>query len=204
VGNGLHDIIISVNKFTAFNREAGDHIVIVATDVEDPFSEEISTFEGTITGNSEPEPLGDLSLPVHLSAFSAEAGDGQVLLKWTTESEINSLGFHIHRAIRKDSANYVKITKDIINSAGTSTDTHDYSFLDCNVDNGTTYYYRLESGNIDGSFTFSESVTMTPQEGLRVGIPHHFRLFHNYPNPFNPETTIEYDLSEANSLINSK
>ena len=33
---------------------------------------------------------GDASLPVELSLFEAVAGDGQILLKWATESEVNS------------------------------------------------------------------------------------------------------------------
>ncbi len=42
--------------------------------------------------------VGDLSLPVELTSFTATAGDGKVTLKWTTESEIENLGFNIYRS----------------------------------------------------------------------------------------------------------
>ena len=39
-----------------------------------------------------------MSLPVELSSFTANAGDGQVTLEWTTASEINNDAFLLERS----------------------------------------------------------------------------------------------------------
>jgi len=86
---------------------------------------------------------GDNSLPVLLTSFTAEAGDGEATLHWVTECEMDNLGFHIYRALT-EYGEYKRLTADLIAGAGTSTGRREYAFSDLRLTNGVTYWYRLE------------------------------------------------------------
>jgi len=105
----------------------------------------------------------DVSLPVTLVSFTATVGDGEVILRWVTQSEVANLGFNIYRAQGEETkeesgepqdTEYVKINSELIPGAGTSTVRHSYSFTDRGVDNGATYFYRLEDVSLDGKSAF--------------------------------------------------
>src|SRR5690606_21482967 len=80
-----------------------------------------------------------------------------------------------------------------INGAGTSTNTHHYSFVDDKVQYGT-YSYRLKQIDYDGSFAYSNVIE------IDVLTPLSFELAQNYPNPFNPTTIIEYSIVEPTNV----
>ncbi|MCK4790902.1 MAG: LamG domain-containing protein, partial [Desulfobacteraceae bacterium] len=74
----------------------GDHSVNAWTDLDATLDQGANTL--TKTGQSGTEyalgsPSGDNSLPVELSGFIAVSEMGAVILRWTTESEIENLGF---------------------------------------------------------------------------------------------------------------
>ncbi|RMH02497.1 MAG: hypothetical protein D6706_00005, partial [Chloroflexi bacterium] len=90
--------------------------------------------------------VGDLSLPVNLSSFSALAGTNKVTLKWATESEVENVGFEILRANDKD-GDYQEISSYRSNSSlkGQYSTSHrtDYRYDDQLVQTGQTYWYKL-------------------------------------------------------------
>ena len=121
-------------------------------------------------------------LPVELTSFTAaNNGAGQVVLSWQTATEVNNRIFEIQR--KTESSNY--LTVGFVRGEGTSSDQHNYTYTDKNV-NSETYTYRLKQIDFNGSFEFSAEITINA-----VG-PKTFDLSQNYPNPFNPTTAISY------------
>ena len=136
---------------------------------------------------------GDQSLPIGLTSFVAIGWDSEVVLKWSTASEIDNLGFAILRADIKD-INYKEIDSYKENSelkgAGTSSSQNDYQYVDENVFNGNTYWYKLVDIDLSGFRTEHGPIYSTP---IRK-VPKNFALYQNKPNPFNPSTIIEFDV----------
>jgi hypothetical protein len=58
------------------------------------------------------------------------------------------------------------------------------------------YSYRLKQIDTDGKFEYSEIVQVD------LGLPKEITLYPNYPNPFNPSTTISFTLpGDANVTL---
>ena len=72
-------------------------------------AENTKILTNTITYYGHPDDIGAPgvksggALPVTLSYFRAERTDAGVVLKWTTESEIDNAGFYIYRSETKNS-----------------------------------------------------------------------------------------------------
>ncbi|APF19568.1 hypothetical protein Calab_0044 [Caldithrix abyssi DSM 13497] len=159
---------------------------------------------GTINTTLSNEPLsgGDVSLPVALTSFNAIAGDGVVTLKWSTASEVNNEAFLVERSM--DGENF-ELFAEIKGQGSTSKETN-YAFTDRAVYNGFTYYYRLADRDMNGVITYHSTVNATPNaKGIdfkqRAVVIKEFALHENYPNPFNPETTIRFDVPTLNSEL---
>ncbi|MBD3408798.1 MAG: T9SS type A sorting domain-containing protein [Ignavibacteriales bacterium] len=126
----------------------------------------------------------DFVTPVELTTFEAKAGENAVTLSWATGSEVENRGFAIER--RYEDGDFEKI--GFVASAGATG--ANYSFVDQAASKAGVYTYRLKQIDLDGAFRYSRSVE------VEVGTPNEFALDQNFPNPFNPSTTIRYELAQ--------
>ncbi len=129
------------------------------------------------------------ALPVQLSAFVAKVQKNDVLLNWQTETETNNLGFTIER--RSHRGEYQKI--GFVHGSGSSVQQRFYSFTDTALRPGK-YFYRLKQIDLNGTFDYSNEIQAIVQT------PKKFALLNNFPNPFNPETTIYYDVPNTGTV----
>ena len=92
---------------------------------------------------------GGEPLPVTLSHFRAERSNAGVILKWTTESEVDNAGFYIHRSETKD-GEFKVVNPTMIQGAGTTGERNEYTWTDTTAKENTVYYYQIEDVSYAG------------------------------------------------------
>jgi hypothetical protein len=102
--------------------------------------------------------------PVTLSSFTGTYNNGKALLKWTVSNETNVRGYEVEKSL--NGTEFVNI------GFVEATNTHTYGFA---ADQKTTLaYYRLKMTDKDGSFKYSNIISLNGKEGIKVDV---------YPNP---------------------
>ena len=140
-------------------------------------------------GNGFYKLASDFFIPVELASFSAELVDQDVVLNWTTASELNNQGFEIER--RYDKTDWLEI--GFVPGHGTTTEKQNYSYIDQTVNAGI-YSYRLKQVDFNGSYKYSDVVE------VNLSAPTDYSLQQNYPNPFNPATTIGFGVQNKSNV----
>ena len=88
-------------------------------------------------------------LPVELSQFSAKFVQDEVVISWTTESELDNAGFNIYRST-SPTKNFQRINAKLIRGAGTTGKRNTYQFIDKTAKPNVAYYYRIEDIDLSG------------------------------------------------------
>jgi hypothetical protein len=151
------------------------------------------TFAFDMLGEVEDYIIEDMQLSVELRSFDAIPGNGEATLRWETASETDNDHFYLIRSTDNQNFGYVSTNILATNSPTGSS----YSYVDGNLVNGTTYYYKLVDVDINGLENINSLVAeVTPTLNSNIA-PDAYSLHQNYPNPFNPMTSISYDIREA-------
>ncbi len=117
-------------------------------------------------------------------------------MEWITQSETAVQGYYLYRGTQNELSG-AQLISPLIHAANNPGMTH-YSWTDEELTELGTYWYWLQSLDLDGSFQFhgpisvvySQGQSPTPEVPLVTGITS------TYPNPFNPSVTIAYSLKE--------
>ncbi len=128
-------------------------------------------------------------IPVELVSFTTSVINNTLALNWITATELNNSGFEILRSANDD--NWQKI--GFVTGNGTSTEIHNYSFVDQNPVIGKSFY-KLRQIDFDGASEYSNTVEVV------FGTIADYSLEQNYPNPFNPTTKINYSLKDKGKV----
>ena len=99
---------------------------------------------------------------IELTSFTTASSHQEVILSWSTASEIDNAGFNIYRA-SPEGGEFVKINAALIPAKGSSTQGAEYAFVDSDVKNRKTYWYKLEDIAFNGTATMHGPVTATPR-----------------------------------------
>ena len=129
------------------------------------------------------------SLPVELTTFTSSVNQNDVTLRWSTSTEVNNYGFNIERSTGKQTWENI----GFLQGHGNSNSNKEYNYVDNNLNPGS-YSYRLKQIDNDGSFKYSNVISLNINQFANT------EMGQNYPNPFNPTTTIQFTLAKKDNI----
>ena len=139
---------------------------------------------------------GEPTLPVELSHFSAIINaQNFVQITWVSQSESNLIGYNLYRNSSLDLSTAVRICELIPGTNSSIAQT--YIYVDKELSQSGNYYYWLQNVDMDGNSSYHGpvSVIFSQQDGSSSpSLPFITRLENAYPNPFNPNTSIRYQI----------
>ena len=123
--------------------------------------------------------------PVTLKGFNASVVNNLTKLSWTSENEINVAGYELEKSL--DGKTFTQV--NAVNPSGKSTFTYTSNDV---APKGITFY-RLKVISMDGSFTYSNVISVNGKI-MGTGI-------HIYPNPVLANVTVSYNKVSNNASL---
>jgi N-acetylneuraminic acid mutarotase len=131
----------------------------------------------------------ELIIPVELVSFTATSNGKEVILNWSTATELNNQLFEVQRSF--EGSDFATI--GFVYGKGTTTERQDYNHSDKILADGK-YSYRLKQIDYLGSYEYSDIIE------IELRVFNSYLIEQNYPNPFNPTTTIGYGIKEKDNI----
>ena len=139
-------------------------------------------------------------LPVVLTSFTATiSNQNYINLTWIAQSETGMMGYYVMRSTQNDLST-AKVVSPLIPATNTS-QPKAYLYTDTEVTESGTYYYWLQCNDYDGIINTYGSISIEYNPGggnTTPSIPLVTELLPVFPNPFNPQLFIPFNL--ANKL----
>ncbi len=143
-------------------------------------------------------PPHDSAVPVELISFTGIKRSASVDLAWKTASEKNNSGFYVERRAN-DNQNWSDLGFVMTQAKGGSSVAQlNYKFNDNDVVNGSTYSYRLRQVDLDGSTSYSNTLTFAFD-----GVSGDASITGFGPNPMDESvksTTLSYNVTAPSHL----
>ena len=107
------------------------------------------TYYGDPDDYGTPGFRGGGPLPVSLSKFRPERSKdtGEIVVRWTTESELSNAGFNILRSEKRD-GEFTKVHFEA--GQGTTSERTTYEWKDTSAKPNVVYYYQIQDVSLDG------------------------------------------------------
>ena len=134
----------------------------------------------TVADNTTPCHKPTYILPIELLSFNGKCNFQNIVLNWSTSTEINNNYFSIERSI--DGINWQII--GLVNGAGNSNGLKNYTYTDDEPNNGISYY-RLKQTDFNKTFKYSNIIYV---ENCKDGISE----LSISPNPVNEALNLSF------------
>jgi hypothetical protein len=185
----------ATGNYIVYNGGHDTSVTITGLNMLTNYEFYVYEYLGTTTGDNVYALPGQMAagatLPVSMLSFNAVKKQDDVVLNWSTASEINNEGFTVQRSKGKGQWEDLGFVK----GHGTTNTVSRYAYIDHIgvMLNGAEAYYRLRQKDFDGKTSYSQVVSVSAENAPKASIALH-------PNPFVESITLTIQSKERSTL----